>query len=291
MVLFHTFFTFVLTMTKVSTLPLSPPSPFLLSPLPSPLFSLPLQGVLSHVVTLTSPEEFLDLLPPGGSLDFFLPFMEHSCKLFVSHQVVERLNTSITNSTSSWTSSMQPFQLSQFLSLFPTKRSCWSLFVMLYSLWREVSLCTNIPVWLVIFIRDLFAQFESHLRKTKLHEFSAPRVSKSHFNHRYYSPISRISNRPYALTGLHIYFLMYLNTPPMQNSATFLAKVTGPADSCRLDHHHFLALTHLEVLWVQCLDPGQQVQLSSLKKLCSIIVVWALLLNASSSGRENSLML
>ena len=103
-------------MTKVSTLPLSPPflslllPPFfsllfpplspLSFPLSSPLSSLPLQGVLSHVVTLTSPEEFLNLLPPGGSLDFFLPFMEHSCKLFVSHQVVERLNTSITNSTS-----------------------------------------------------------------------------------------------------------------------------------------------------------------------------------------------
>lgn len=150
-------------MTEVFTLPLSP----FLSLLLPPLSSLPLQGVLSHVVTLTSPEEFLDLLPPGGSLDFFLPFMEHSCKLFVSHQVVERLNTSITNSTSSWTSSMQPFQLSQFLSLFPAMRSCWRLFLMLYSLWREVSLSTptNIPNYLSYgFKRDSFPQVERHLQ-------------------------------------------------------------------------------------------------------------------------------
>ena len=66
-----------------------------------PPFPPHISGVLGHVVTLTSPEEFLDLLPPRGSLDFFLPFLEHSCKLFVSHQVAERLNTSVNHSSSS----------------------------------------------------------------------------------------------------------------------------------------------------------------------------------------------
>lgn len=53
------------------------------------------KSALDHVVLLTSPEEFFSVLPPNGSLDFYLPFIETSCKLFAANQIAEELHTSV----------------------------------------------------------------------------------------------------------------------------------------------------------------------------------------------------
>lgn len=48
-------------------------------------------AALGHVVALCTTEEFLGLLPPSGSLSFFLPFIEKSCKLELSAQLAQHL--------------------------------------------------------------------------------------------------------------------------------------------------------------------------------------------------------
>lgn len=50
-------------------------------------------AALNHVLTVTTPEEFMALLPPSGSINFYLPFIEHSCKLYLSRQVAEQLHS------------------------------------------------------------------------------------------------------------------------------------------------------------------------------------------------------
>ena len=50
---------------------------------------------LSHVITLTTPQQFLALLPPTGSVQFFLPFIERSCKLHFSRATSEQLHSSL----------------------------------------------------------------------------------------------------------------------------------------------------------------------------------------------------
>lgn len=47
---------------------------------------------LEHVVAMTTPEEFMSLLPSTGALRFFLPFIESSLHQYVARQLGERLN-------------------------------------------------------------------------------------------------------------------------------------------------------------------------------------------------------
>ncbi len=49
-------------------------------------------AALEHVVTMTTPEEFLGLLPSNGTLPFFLPFIESSLQKYVARQLGEQLN-------------------------------------------------------------------------------------------------------------------------------------------------------------------------------------------------------
>ena len=79
-----------------------PPPPFSLAVRVSPPLSLFLPSspppslhaaALNHVLTVTTPEEFLAVLPPSGSVNFYLPFIEHSCKLYLSRQVAEQLHS------------------------------------------------------------------------------------------------------------------------------------------------------------------------------------------------------
>ena len=58
--------------------------------------SLLTAAALNHVLTVTTPEEFMALLPSSGSIDFYLPFIEHSCKLYLSRQVAEELHSKTT---------------------------------------------------------------------------------------------------------------------------------------------------------------------------------------------------
>ena len=51
-------------------------------------------AALEHVVTMTTPEEFLSLLPPSGALEFFLPFIESSLQHYVARQLAAQLNNS-----------------------------------------------------------------------------------------------------------------------------------------------------------------------------------------------------
>ena len=44
-------------------------------------------AALDHVVEFCSPNDLLSLLPPSGTLPFFLPFIERSCKLHFSKQL------------------------------------------------------------------------------------------------------------------------------------------------------------------------------------------------------------
>jgi hypothetical protein len=62
-----------------------------------PQISLIYQELLLHVVTITSPEEFLKLLPPNGSISFFLPAVEMSCKIYLSRQIANNLHELMSN--------------------------------------------------------------------------------------------------------------------------------------------------------------------------------------------------
>ncbi|KAL5490939.1 hypothetical protein EMCRGX_G016142 [Ephydatia muelleri] len=55
------------------------------------MYSSLLRRSLDYVVTITTVEEFVGLLPQNGSLAFFLPLLEHSCKLFMSRQIARQL--------------------------------------------------------------------------------------------------------------------------------------------------------------------------------------------------------
>lgn len=51
-------------------------------------------AALEHVVTMTTPDEFLSLLPPSGALEFFLPFIERSLQHYIARQLAAQLNNS-----------------------------------------------------------------------------------------------------------------------------------------------------------------------------------------------------
>lgn len=52
-------------------------------------------GVLTHVVTIVTPAQFLSLLPASGSLDFFLPFIQRSCCLHAAQGVAKQLHSTV----------------------------------------------------------------------------------------------------------------------------------------------------------------------------------------------------
>ena len=61
------------------------------TPTKATMYSSLLRRSLDYVVTITTVEEFVGLLPQNGSLSFFLPLLEHSCKLFMSRQISRQL--------------------------------------------------------------------------------------------------------------------------------------------------------------------------------------------------------
>ena len=52
---------------------------------------------LKYVATLTSPKELLSLLPPNGNVMFFLPIIEHSCKLYLAGNISNSLHKIMNN--------------------------------------------------------------------------------------------------------------------------------------------------------------------------------------------------
>ena len=55
----------------------------------------PLIGALFYVVEITSPDEFFQLLPAKGSLNFFLPVIERCCQLYAAEQLGDEIRTAI----------------------------------------------------------------------------------------------------------------------------------------------------------------------------------------------------
>ena len=71
------------------------------APVIDKLFSTLCSAALEHVVSMTTPQEFLAVLPSSGCLHFYLPFVEHSCRLHVSGLVARQLHATATDERSS----------------------------------------------------------------------------------------------------------------------------------------------------------------------------------------------
>lgn len=52
-------------------------------------------GALFYVVEITSPDEFFNLLPAKGSMNFFLPVIERCCQLYAAEQLGDEIRTAI----------------------------------------------------------------------------------------------------------------------------------------------------------------------------------------------------
>ncbi|CAI8030957.1 hypothetical protein GBAR_LOCUS17566 [Geodia barretti] len=70
---------------------------------PQDLYKSLYKEALGHVITLTTPREFVFLLPPTGSAGFFLPFIERSIKLHFSRATSDCLHDSILQSNNNTT--------------------------------------------------------------------------------------------------------------------------------------------------------------------------------------------
>ncbi len=61
------------------------------------LFNIISLDSLKYIATLTSPKELLALLPPNGNVLFFLPIIEHSCKLYIAGNISNNLHRIMAN--------------------------------------------------------------------------------------------------------------------------------------------------------------------------------------------------